>query len=255
MKRILFRSVLALGLVAGCLVSVPRLVAQELPRAEDVVNREVEAVASRAVRQKVKTAVVRGKVSVQGLSGHYASYLAEPNRRYEEFTIDGLLTMETGVNGGVAWENSSIAGARVLTGGERAKALREANTGDRSWRSHYKQIRTLAEENVEGKAAYKVELTTREGEVVIAHFDKQSGLLVRQESTVESPQGRTHLVLFFSDYRRVDGVAYAFRTRILAGPAEVVLTVERVEHNVAIPETRFAVPADVQRLLARQSKS
>jgi hypothetical protein len=249
----LFRSVLVLGLVAGCLVTVPRVAAQELPRAEDILDRAAEAVAGKAVRQKTKTTVMRGKVSVQGMSGRYASYQAAPNRRYEELSIDGLLTMEAGVSGDLAWERSSITGARVLKGGERAMALREAHTG--GWRSLYKRVRTLAEEKVEGRPAYKVELTTREGEVVIAHYDRQSGLLVRQEVTVASPEGRTNYVQFFSDYRRVDGVAYAFRTRILVGSAEVVLTIERVEHNVAIPDSRFAVPADVQRLLARHSKS
>jgi hypothetical protein len=263
MKRILFRSVLVLGLVAGCLVTVPRLAAQELPRAEDILDCEAKAVAGKETGLKLKTVVMSGKVSVQGMQGRFASYQAAPDRLYVELTIDGLMTAETGVRGDLAWERSSLTGPRILKGGERARALRDANSLtlrdaislSGNWRDRYKQVKTLGEEKVEGRPAYKLQLTTREGYVVIAHYDKQTGLLVRQEITVESPQGRENQVMFFSNYRRVDGIAHPHTIRAQVGPAEVVLTVERVEHNMAIPEARFAVPADVQRLLARQSKS
>jgi hypothetical protein len=255
MKRILLRSVLALGLVAGCLMSVPRLAAQELPRAEDILDRADKAVAGKAAGMKVKTLVFSGKVSVQDMQGRFAIHLAGPKRFSSEFTIDGFLTQETGVRGDLVWERNSLTGPRILKGRERAQALRTANTlADSNWRNEYKQVKTLGEEKVEGRPAYRLQLTTPEGEVVIAHFDKQSGFLVRQETTVESPQGRVNQVLFLSDYRRVDGIAHPHTLRIVAGPAEVVLTVERIEQNVAVPEARFTVPADVQRLVERQAK-
>ena len=95
---------------------------------------------------------------------------------------------------------------------------------------------------------------TPEGEAVIAHYDKQSALLVRQEVTTESPRGKETQVQLYGDYREVDGIAYPFSIKILVGPTEVLLRVERVEHNVAIPEERFALPAEVNRLLQRQKK-
>jgi hypothetical protein len=253
MKRILVCSVVALGMVAGCLFGVPRLSAQELPRAEDILDKATVATGGKAALQKVKTLVVRGKVSVQGMQGRFAHYLAAPDKSYEELTIDGLLTVQGGVRGQLAWEKNSITGSRVLQGTERAKAVREANLqAQADWRTHIKQAQVVGEEKVEGKPAYKLRLTTRDGEVVITHYDKQTGLAVRQEVTVESPQGKMNMVAFLSDHREVDGIVHPFTTRVVVGPAEIVMTAERVEHNVNIPEERFAVPADISRLAERQ---
>src|SRR5262245_21319392 len=125
MKRVLIRSVLLLGVAAGCLLGGHRAAAQELPRAEDILAREAEASGNAAAR-KLKTAVVRGTISVQDMKGRFAGYHAAPDRYYLEFTIDGLVTQETGVSGDVAWEKNSITGPRVLQGAERAKPLRDA---------------------------------------------------------------------------------------------------------------------------------
>ena len=53
---------------------------------------------------------------------------------------------------------------------------------------------------------------------------------------------------------QVDGIAHPFTIKILAGPAEIVLTVDKVEHNVDIPEARFALPKEITRLVAKQKK-
>jgi hypothetical protein len=250
MKRVLIRTVFVLGVAAGCLLGGQRAAAQELPRAEDILAREAEA-SGNAAGQKLKTVVMRGTISIQDVKGQFVSYHAAPAKHYLEFTIEGLLKEETGVRGGVAWEKNSITGPRLLQGGERAKALRDASPHAPV---KYKQARTVGEETVAGRPAYKVRLTTPEGEEMIAHFDKQSGLLVRQEVTVESPEGKTNLVLFFSDHRRVDGVTYPFTIRVVVGPGEAVMTVDRIEHNVDIPDGRFDLPADVNRLVERQNK-
>jgi hypothetical protein len=255
MKRFLILSVLAVGLVAGSWMSGARLAAQEvleqeLPNAQDILDRETEATGGKAARQKINTAVKRGKISFpsQGMQGQFSESFAKPNKSYQEFIIDGLMKIETGTSGGVAWEKSSITGPRLLTGVEKAKALREADASS----DHFKQAKTVAEEIVEGKAAYKVLLTTLEDDMVIAHFDKQTGLLLRQELTLQTKEGKMNMLLFFSDYRKVDGLLYPFTTRMVVGPVEFVMTIDQIEHNPTIPEERFTLPSDVQKLVAKQ---
>jgi hypothetical protein len=254
MKRVLIRSVVALALLAGYLVGGRPLYARELPRAEDILDREARATGEKAAGGKLKTSVVEGKIAIQGLQGRFIDYRAAPDRYYQEVTIDGLLKAEGGFRGGVAWEKNSLTGARILRGGERAKAARDAELLRGGWRKNFKQARTVGEEKVEGRSAYKVELTTPEGDVVIAHYDKQSGLQVRLEFVVESPQGKERLVVLFSDHRKVNGIVHPFTARIQTGGAEAVMTVDRIEYNVAVPEERFALPADVQRLADSQKK-
>jgi hypothetical protein len=259
MKRFLLRSVLALGLAAGGLVMVPRLAGQELPgqelpRAEDILDREAAAVGSKEARQQIKTVVTTMKLSGEDMQIGIVVYHAGPTKHYKEISRDGLRKMEVVVDGDVAWVKDSITGARILKGEERAQAFRDAENFDREarcvsdWRKEYKQVRTVAEENVEGKPAYKVQMTTAKGETVISHYDKHSGLLVRQEKDVETPQGKVKVIEYSGDYRKVGGLVLAFKGRVVQGPSETHVTVERFELNVNIPAERFALPVELKRL-------
>jgi hypothetical protein len=260
MKRVMFRSVLVLGLVAGWLMSGSSLAAQEgakqgLPKAEDILDREVEAMGGKAAFQKLKTHVMKGKITINNeVEGRIVQYRAV-NKYYAEFAIDGLFNLEKGVIGDVAWENNSIAGYSLLKDAERAKAVRDADMlAAVNWRKHYLKVKTVGEEMVADKAAYKVQMTTPEGETMLSHFDKQTGLLVRQEVVIDTPEGQVTLVTFPSDYKKVNGIVYPFTSKIVDGSTELVLTVDQIEHNVDIPEGRFALPAEVKKLLEKQKK-
>jgi hypothetical protein len=258
MKRMLIGSVLTLAVAAACLTGGQAATAQEaqkkgLPSAEVLLDREVEKMGGLAAFQKVQTVAIKGTLSVQDVKGRIVKYLAAPNKSYLEQSIEGVFTAETVVNGDLAWEKDNITGARLLEGKDRAKALREADLlNAANWRSRYKEVKTVGEEQVEGKAAYKVQMTTVDGEVVTAHYDKQSGLQVRYEFTVESPQGNGTVVMYYSNHKRVDGIVVPFTTRIVAGPVEVVVTIDEIQYNVPIPTERFTPPPEVQNLLQKQ---
>jgi len=260
MKRFLLRSVLALGLVAGLAGASPlagqELPRQKLPRAEDILDREAEAVGGNKAHEKVKTVVTKMKMKISGqdMEIGVVIYHAGPNKQYKEFTREGYGKMEIVVDGAAAWVKDSITGARFLKGAEKAQAFRDAEEFDKlfrrvgNWRKEYKQVRTLAEEKVEGKPAYKVHMTTQKGEVVIGYYDKKSGLLVREEKDIQSPQGKEHVIEFYSDYRKVGGMVRPFTLRLVQGNVEVSITIDRLEHNVDIPQKPFTQPAELKKL-------
>jgi hypothetical protein len=245
---------MALGLAAGSPLGGALLAAQEPPRAEDILDREAAALGGKELNQKVKTVVIKLKVALPDQQLGVILYHAGPTRQCREVSVEGLGKEETVVSGELAWKTDSITGSRLLQGAERAQALAEADefadvfrrVG--TWRQQVKQARYLGEEKVAGKLASKLQVTTRQGLTRIDHYDRESGLLVRREVTVESPQGKVNEVAYFSDYRKVDGIAHAFTTRMVRGPAELVLRIDQIEHNVDIPAERFALPAELRKL-------
>jgi hypothetical protein len=256
MNRLFFRSVLALGLVAGGSAAAAPLAAQELPRqgppkAEQILDREAEALGGKEANQKIKTVVMKMKLSVGDQQAGILVYHAGPTKQYMEVTLEGVWKKETVVNGDLAWEKHSITGARLLRGAEKAQAFKlAADLADEfrrvgNWRQQFKQATCVGEEQVAGKPAYKVLLTRQDGTVWTDHYDKQSGLLLRRESTEDSPEGKVKDITFFSDYRKVDGITHAFKTRMVRGDAEMVITLDQIQHNVDIPEERFALPAEL----------
>jgi hypothetical protein len=257
MKRFLLRSVLALGLITGGLAAVAPLAAQELPkeglpRAEDILDREAKATGGKEARQQVKTIATTMKISAEEMQIRLVVYHAGPNKHYKEISSDGLRKTEVVVNGDTAWVKDSITGARFLQGEEKVQAILDIEAFIKdfrrgSWREEYKQVRTVAEENIAGKPAYKVEMTTTKGETVIAHYDKHSGLMVRQEKDNETPQGKARVVEFHTDHRKVGGLVMPFAGRVVQGANEFVVTVERIEFNGDIPEERFALPSELKK--------
>jgi hypothetical protein len=57
-----------------------------------------------------------------------------------------------------------------------------------------------------------------------------------------TPQGKLNIVFRFEDYRRIDGVMYAFTTRQSTAGIEAVQKIERVRHNVPIDDAIFRKP-------------
>ena len=71
----------------------------------------------------------------------------------------------------------------------------------------------------------------------------KTGLLIRQEMIVESPQGKTQLIVEFEDYREVDGVKLPFSRRWSPPGFTFTQKFDEIKHNVAIDDARFAKPA------------
>ena len=87
-------------------------------------------------------------------------------------------------------------------------------------------------------------VTPKTGPAVIDYYDKVTGLLVRRE---DAEQGMEASYQLFSDHRKVDGIVHAFTTKIVNGPTEILVTIDHIEHNVALPEERFAMPAELKK--------
>jgi hypothetical protein len=246
---------LVMGWVVGCPIGGSHLAAQgapkpELPKAEDILDKEAEAMGGKAANQKVKTVVVKGKISQGDSQVGFIIYHAGPNKQSMEYIDEGVSRWEFVVSGELAWHKHSITGSRLLDGEEKAAFFRNANEVDNGfqqvgdWRKKYEQVKCVAEEKVDGKPAYKVQLIGQDGKVVIAHYDKETGFQVRRKAA--------NTVTCFGDFRKVGDIVQAFTVRIGEGPARMVITADQIELNVDIPEVHFALPAELQKQLKQR---
>ena len=160
--------------------------------------------------------------------------------------------IESGVSEGIAWENSAIRGAVVKDGIELDDARRDA-IFDRlaHWKEHLKSAECVGTADVNGKPAYRVVITPKAGSPQTVYLDKETGLLARTETTVNSAAGAVAVVAEPGDFRKVDGIMLAFTSRMKVMGQERVVTVEQVEHNVTLPADRFALPAEIAALVKK----
>lgn len=228
--------------------------AAALPTGDAVLTKYVEATGGQAAYDAIKNRVVQGQMEILG-AGVVLSltvYAAPPASVYTQVDSEATGRIESGVSDGVAWENSAIRGAIVKDGVERDDALRDA-TFDRlaHWKDHLKSAECTGVAEVGGKPAYRVVVTPKAGSPQTFYFDKESGLLVRSESTVQSPGGPVAVVAEPGDYRKVDGITIPFTNRVELMGQKRVLSIAKVEHNVAMPPDRFALPAEIKALVKK----
>jgi hypothetical protein len=103
-------------------------------------------------------------------------------------------------------------------------------------------------EKLGDQEAYVAESKPSAGSLERFWFARQSGLLLRQETEVDTGSGRVAASVLFEDYRKADQVLlpHTLRIHVLSGTGdtEVVLRFKEVKHNVPIEDSRFARPKE-----------
>jgi hypothetical protein len=243
-----------LAIAAGTGLALAQAPAAPLPTGAAVLERYVEATGGLAAYDAIRNRVVHARMEILGAGVvlGLTVYNATPANLHTVVESEATGRIESGVSDGVAWENSALRGALVKDGIERDDALRDA-IFDRiaHWKEHLKSAECVGTTDVNGKPAYRVVATPRSGTPQTLYFDKDSGLLVRTETTVNSAAGAVRVVAEPGDFRKVDGIMVAFTSRLNVMGQERVVTIEKVEHNVAMPADRFALPAEIKALVKK----
>jgi hypothetical protein len=248
----------------GLVLAVPLLVAPlfvmqaraaDLPTPDSILDRFIEVTGGKAAYESRKSEVVTGTVefAAMGLKGSMATYYQEPDKYYMAMELAGVGKLETGLTGGVAWENSVLQGPRIKFGEELAQALREADmNGAFHWRDLFAKAETAGEETVEGEPCYKVVMTPAKGNPVTMYFEKRSGLMRKTSVVAASQLGEVPADSISTEYRRFDRILEPAKITEKVAGQEFTIAIDTVKVNQPIPAERFALPEEVKALLARQ---
>jgi hypothetical protein len=227
---------------------------EQLPKADEILDKFVEATGGRAAYEKVHTEKWNGTFEFlgKGIKGKVTSYRAEPNKSVTVVELEGVGTIQDGTDGQTAWQSSSLQGPRVKQGDERDASLREATLrAPLYWRKLYKHAETTGSEMVGGQPCYKVVLTPESGKPETQYYDKKSGLLVKVTMVMASPMGEIPSETELGEYKEESGLRQPHRVQQKALGQEFLINIDHVDYNVDIPSDRFDVPADVKALIPK----
>ncbi|MHC4945925.1 MAG: DUF620 domain-containing protein [Planctomycetota bacterium] len=240
---------------------------EDLPKAEAIIDKFIEATGGQAAYDKIKNRVVESvlELKAQGIKINVKMWMEKPNKMYSILESDMMGKSESGCDGEVIWENSMMTGPVVKEGKELHDAL-ILRTFDRMiyWKNAYSKAECVAVEDVDGKKCYKVLLQLKEyrpaGEEDAAkkdnphaaYFNKETYILERLDIEVTSPTGAFPLQSFFKDYKKVDDILVAHELTMKVMGQERTLTTMRVEQNAEIPKDRFKLPDEIQMLVDKK---
>jgi len=217
--------------------------------ADSIISRHMKAIGGKKALETISSVRMTGRVTRSAANDQAGQFLWQaktPGATYLELRWEDAHLIEA-CNGRSAWKDVG-SGPQTLSGREQARARTAAHyRNDRflTYRKEKTRVQLLGRENVAGRPAFAVEMTTRSGQKRKLFFDAENYLLLKEAEEREG--GREEIV--FSDYRAVDGVKEPFRIQIRHGAESFDLVVQQVTHNAGVDDRAFDFPARAERPL------
>jgi len=236
--------------------SAAALIAANLPTPEAVFNKSIQATGGRANYERVHTMLSTGSVEIagQGMKGQITVAAAAPDRSVTTMEFQGIGKIRTGTGDGIAWQSSAMQGPRLLDGEEREQSLRGARMDAMlHWREVYGEVKVEGEDVIDGKACWRlVVMPPKSSKPETLWFDKESGLLVKDASTLVSAMGELQIESLYLEYKDAGGIKIPRSVRQAMGPQTLITTITEVKVNPDLPADAFEAPAEIKALLAKK---
>lgn len=195
-------------------------------------------------------------------AGEFTLITAAPGEFYREF-VQGPEQIAEGCNVSSCWAEEGSGNLYTLFGAEEKRA--EATGRYLNFAlANYKKLKIQASyagsENVNGKPADVVELTTPPGEKRRVYFDRESHFIVKETTdAAEAPASEARAAdqpskvgngaffgsaeeMDYADYRRVQGVMEPFQLTIQENGRTFQVTINRISFNGTVNASTFEFP-------------
>lgn len=232
--------------------------AADLPSAESLMDKFVEATGGKTAYSQLKSQIIRSDIEFvgQAIKGSNTTFSVYPNRVHTTMDLTGLGKMYSGNWDGNVWESSAIQGQRLLTGAERSLMLRLNDIrAAADWRKYYTSLTTEAEETIDGQTCYRVVSIPKDGgKPETSWFLKDSGLVYRTRMTLISQMGEIPLEITVSDYRKVGPFLMPHVSTQQIGPQKMSSKIKEILYDTKIEEAQLEPPAEIKALIAKDKK-
>ena len=228
----------------------------QLPTAEQVLAKYVEALGGEQAIRKVSSRLIVGKQDIPTGPGgviptpaRMERYQKAPNLLLNVYRTDKY-SISNGFDGFFSWAQDAKGRVTQPVKLEQIRAKRIADFYEPLNLKHaYSQMKVEGIEKVNNRDAYVLVGYPEENVPERLYFDTQTGLLLRKSTVVPTAAGNSPFQVDYDDYRDTgSGVKYPFlihmepagsRTELIA---HSTIHVEKVEDNVAIDTAKFVKP-------------
>jgi outer membrane lipoprotein-sorting protein len=237
-KTFLMLAVLAAGIQLSTAQSV-----------DDVINKHFEAMGGRDKVANLKTMKLVCSVEIApGMKAPITMYFVNGKSMRVEVEVQGMKILSA-VDGDSGWAINPMSGkkdAERMNPDEIKEAKDQMDLSGPLF--NYKEkgntVELLGKEDMEGTEVYKIKVGKKNGDMQYDFVDAETYLLLKETTTHKSADKETSGDVLFSDYRKVDGLmfAYSMENRETGSAQGQVLKVESVEINPSIDKNMFKMP-------------
>jgi outer membrane lipoprotein-sorting protein len=218
--------------------------------ADEIVTKVLAARGGVAKIKAVRSQRISGTINFgPGAEGPFLVELERPGKMHIEVTVEGQTLIRSYDGKSTGWIINPFSQSK---GVEPMSAEDISNIADESdfdgplvdYKEKGNKIELAGKEDIEGKPAYRLKLTSKKGETRSYLFDAASYHLVRWEGTRKVGDKDVPWESLFRDYREVSGLQYAFEIDSDAPGTEQSqkIIADKIEVDPRIDESHFGKP-------------
>ncbi len=233
-------SIPAIGENLWSSISTPPRTPTELPTAEQILARYVNALGGTEALAKITSRVAKGsRIGADGILVPEQVYQKAPDKILT-VTSYPTVVFSSGFNGKVGWGSSSKEGPTPLPDQVLAQ-LKADSVFNKELKMDqlYSKLKVEGRSTVRGSEAYVIEATAANGLREKLFFDTQTGLLVRRYVESNTILGPLPLQTDYEDFREIDGVKQPFLIHWSLPGRIWGRKITEVSQNVPIGDSKF----------------
>ncbi len=219
--------------------------------ADEIVKKALDARGGADKIKAVQSERVTGRISfAPEVEGPFVVELKRPHKMHMEITIEGQKLVRVYDGKGAGWMINPFSPNKEVQplSAEDLKNISDESDFDGplvDYKSKGNVIELAGKEELDGKSVYRLKLTNKNGDVRFYLFDASSFFLVKWEGIRKAQDKEIPWESFFSDYREIHGLKYAFQIDSDSPGTDLkqTLTAEKIEIDPPIDDTRFTKPA------------
>lgn len=214
----------------------------DLPSVSDILTKYESALGGQAAIAKVTSRSETGTAQQgQGQPNQVEEVLKAPNLATST-THGGRGDTMQGYDGSIGWSSNAFMGSSETTGDALVRLVDWAEFyPGLEMRRLYPRIEVDGIEQIDGHDNYRV-LAYREADPDRFYFDKDTGLLTRFYTRIESFLGDMPQETTYEDYRAVNGVKFPYTVRVATLQNTTVYKWDKIDANASVDASRFAKP-------------
>jgi photosynthetic reaction center cytochrome c subunit len=218
--------------------------AADMPPADPVLARYIQALGGPAALANIKTRVEKGKALMpDGPATPIDIYTKAPDQRVSVMHTPRGESV-TAYNGQGGWLSFPGRPLHEMSASDQLAAKLDAEAFyPNLLQQQFTELKS--QENTEKVAGQDTDLVlgiSKGLPPVKFYFDKSTGLLARMVHYTETPLGLNPTQVDFADYRAVDGVKTPYRWTIARPSGAFTIQIDEVQQNVPIDAARFEEP-------------
>ncbi len=236
----------ALSLGAAAQAPAPAAPALTL---DQILAKNLQARGGLEKLKSAKTVRMTGRMLLgQGMEAPLTIEFKRPNMMRLDLTIQGM-TITQAYDGKSGWSVMPLQGNKdpQPMGEDEVKAMAEQADMDGmlidSQQKGYK-LELMGKEPVEGGDAYKIKVTTKNGDQHMVYLDADSFLEIKGESKIMIRGNAVESENTLGDYKEVQGIMFPFAIDggQKGSPQRQKMTIDKVEVNPVVDDARFKMP-------------